>query len=152
MSASTALAISVGKSAVTHLLQKYGDDALIELREWVQDRHARKLISESESDAFDEAIKQALEELKRPYEDFFGPWVGKPGTTPDAPVPPTQAFPYYKELQFHPLTMEEKLQPGDRIWKNKETGRFYVKSAADAEKDTPPQSEFGTWEFDKFQP
>jgi len=104
------LGISVAKEAGKFLVKEYGDDALRLWKKHVTERRVSGELSAEVAQATQDGIEQALIELKRPYDEFFGPRIGM------GEVPEPEVFPYLTDLTSYPD--ESKLVTGDIIYVN----------------------------------
>lgn len=143
------IATQVGKEAAKYLLKEYGDDALRVLQARFRKRASDGEIAPASADAFDQAVKETLVELRRPYSDFFGPRVGTTVPETEQPKPPPATFPYRTDLNFHPLQMDEAslLNAQDRIYKRRDGGRKWIVFAH----DDSEQPDSSVWELDPTQ-
>jgi hypothetical protein len=153
----TALAIQAGKKAGEFLIEKYGDDALRAFTEWIEKRrhgapHPSAIEAESDAalSALEIGIKEALIELDRPFEDFFGPRVGE---SPNAP--PSVEVPYGEKVTgFHPMEQNwgGMLLVGDVIWQDGQQALWIVKRYDDPTRNDAPVGDLSEWHPDDRQP
>jgi hypothetical protein len=71
------LGITVAKEAGKFLVKEYGDDALRKFRNYMSNKQANGKLDMQVLEATEKGIEDALIELKRPYDEFFGPRVGE---------------------------------------------------------------------------
>lgn len=163
----TTLAIQAAKKLGEFLIEKYGDDAARALLSWIEKKRAAQgddadvpelLLYEDAMalDSMERGMKEALIELGRPYDDFFGPRVGAEKPTkeppqPPAPVPGPTKFPYHTLLHFHPLQVNEAylLDPRDTIWVDGDRSLWFVASWSDPTAMVPVIGV--TWQRDPIQ-
>lgn len=134
------LGVNVAKEAGKFLVKEYGDDALRLFKKTVHLKNNGSDIDPKVLEAIDDGIEQTLIELKRPYEDFFGPRIGEK----DTPPPDTSKFEYFpKELDKYPD--ENELKSGDIIYTNDNLWTVWNPEAG-TKSPQPPWTIFKTME------